>query len=461
MSDKMSEATQDVPVKATPLDGTSPKKAEKPQVPTGEEVQTQRPAVETAPEVAEASPRQTLEFDSDRGSNRSRWVAGGLAIAIVGWMGSGYVIPSKKAAPVAAPTAQRLVTVAIRPSVAESVQQVFVAEGQALPARDTMIRAETSGQIAEVLVAKGADVEAGEVIARIATGARGADLTRELEELARAQREFDNAEALLARGVTTVDRVAQAQATLAAAQASVRAAEETIGNTEIRAPFAGRLEALDINTGEFVSLGSDVGRIVDNTPLTIRIQIPQQSLRDIVVGQQAEVAFITGETGTGEVRFVGTSADAETRTFMAEIEVPNVGGLIPAGISAQLRISTGEVTAHFVSPAILSLGTDGTLGIKTVNAGNKVEFHRIGIVRAQTDGIWVSGLPDETRIISIGQGFVSNGETVNPQAEDEAAETATQEPVPGVPDADQPAQTNGQIIATDAADVATDAEPKQ
>lgn len=445
MTDKMSETTQDVPVKATPQDGPSEVAAEMPEARIVQEAHTPPPAVETASEVAEASPRQTLEFDSDRGSNRSRWVAGGLAIAIVGWMGSGYVIPSKEAAQVAAaPTAQRLVTVAVRPSVAEPVQQVFVAEGQALPARDTMIRAETSGQIAEVLVAKGADVEAGEVIARIATGARGADLTRELKELARAQREFDNAEALLARGVTTVDRVAQAQATLAAAQASVRAAEETIGNTEIRAPFAGRLEALDINTGEFVSLGSDVGRIVDNTPLTIRIQIPQQSLRDIVVGQQAEVAFITGETGTGEVRFVGTSADAETRTFMAEIEVPNADGTIPAGISAQLRIPTGEVTAHFVSPAILSLGTDGTLGIKTVNAGNKVEFHRIGIVRAQTDGIWVSGLPDEARIISIGQGFVSNGETVNPQPENA-----------------QQTHTSGHNPDTDATDVASNAEAKQ
>ena len=33
--------------------------------------------------------RQTLRFDNDKGSNRSKWVAGGLTLAIVGWMGSG------------------------------------------------------------------------------------------------------------------------------------------------------------------------------------------------------------------------------------------------------------------------------------------------------------------------------------------------------------------------------------
>ena len=367
--------------------------------------------------------RAPLAFENDAGSSRSRWVAGGLALAIVGWMGSGWVLPSGEAETAATtPTIRKAVTVAVRPSRAEAVEQVFVAEGQALPDRDTTIRAETSGQIAEVLVAKGADLEAGQVIARFDTAGREADLLRAREQLSRAQREFDNAEALLARGVSTVDRVADASAALAAAEAGLRAAEETIGDTEIAAPFAGRLEALDVDPGEFVSLGGEVGRIVDVTPLTIRIQIPQQSLADIKVGQAAEVAFITGDTGTGIVRFVGTSADADTRTFTAEIEVPNEGGVIPAGISAQLRIPTGEARAHFVSPAILSLGTDGTLGIKTVDADDVVAFHPVGIVRAQTDGIWVSGLPEEARIISIGQGFVNDGETVAPQADDATPE---------------------------------------
>lgn len=427
-------------------------------------VQTQPDGAAKAPEASGASPRQTLVFDSDHGSSRSRWVAGGIAVAIIGWMGSGYILPSGEAVEAEkAPVAQRTVTVAVRQSVAESVEQVFVAEGQALPDRDTAVRAETSGQISEMLVEMGADLEAGQVIARFDVAARQADLDRAIQERDRAQREFDNATALVERGVATVDRVAQARATLAAAEASVSSAEEAIGNTEIIAPFGGRLESLDINVGEFVSMGADVGRIVDNTPLTISIQIPQQSLRDIKVGQSAEVAFITGETSTGEVQFVATSADAETRTFMARIRVANEGGAIPAGISAQLRIPTGEVTAHFVSPAILSLGTDGTLGIKTVNADDMVEFHQIGIVRAQTDGVWVSGLPDETRIISIGQGFVNDGETVNPQPEEEATGVDVQAPVPGAPEADAQATTGGQIIDTTAraSNAATKTEASQ
>ena len=186
--------------------------------------------------------------------------------------------------------------------------------------------------------------------------------------------------------------------------------------TELRAPFDGRLETLVVDPGEYVPAGMNVGTVVDNSPLTVSIQVPQQSLTRINAGQIAQVEFITGDVATGVVTFVGTSAAEDTRTFLAEIRVNNADGKIPAGISAQVRIPTGEQKAHFLSPAILSLSTDGTLGVKTTNDENRVEFSPITIVRAQTDGIWVTGLSDETNVITVGQGYVSDGELVAPQS---------------------------------------------
>lgn len=76
-----------------------------------------------------------LEFASEAGSARSKWVAGILSVALVAWMGSGYLIPShdtdaheetksREVAPVA---------VSVRSSVAEQVTHVFSAEGQGQP----------------------------------------------------------------------------------------------------------------------------------------------------------------------------------------------------------------------------------------------------------------------------------------------------------------------------------------
>jgi multidrug efflux system membrane fusion protein len=370
------------------------------------------PAVDVF-EATDAEP-QRLRFASDRGASRSTWFAALLVLAIVGWMGSGFVLPSEDTDPVVAREDPKPVAVAVTTSMAETVTQFYQAEGQALPDRDTMMRAELSGDIAEVLVRKGQDVAAGEVIARFDPTANAADVNRASEALVQAQREFDNAEQLLERGVATADRVVQARSTLATAQAQLTAATEATKALTITAPFAGRVETLNLDEGEFVSAGTEVSRLVDITPLTVAIQVPQQSLTRLSVDQTATVRFITGEERAGIVTFVGTSAASETRTFLTEIEVENSDGAIPAGISAEIVIPTGEATAHFLSPSIVSLNTEGALGVKTVNGDNVVEFYAIQVVKAQIDGIWVTGLPESVDVITVGQGFVNEGETVAP-----------------------------------------------
>lgn len=371
--------------------------------------------------------REELAFQDDKGASRSTWIAAVLVIAIVGWMGSGYILPSEDAdAPQQSGQAIEPVAVSVEESSTTPVTLYFQAEGQAQPDRDTAIRAEVSGDVAEVLVQKGADVEDGAVIARLSATRAMADLARASEELDRAQREFDNASELLERGVATVDRVSQARATLAAARAAVTSAEEALESLEIRAPFAGRIETLSLDKGEFVQAGADVGRIVDNRPLTVAIQVPQQALDRIENGQTARVDFITGEEREGTVSFVGTAASAETRTFLTEITVLNEDGAIPAGISAEIRIPTGTADAHFVQPSTVSLSPEGRLGVKTVDDQNTVVFHAIEVVRAEIDGVWVTGLPETAKIITVGQGFVREGEAVKPSANPRQAKSLAQ-----------------------------------
>jgi multidrug efflux system membrane fusion protein len=356
--------------------------------------------------------RTALEFETDRGASRSFWVAGALLVAVIAWMGSGLLLPPEEPAPaVAQAEAPEAVAVATRVSVAEPVTLTFRAEGQAQPDRDSALRVEASGTVAEVLASKGEEVADGQVIARLDPARVEADVARARAEQSRAERELANAEALLDRGVATADRVAEARAAAASAAAQVATAQDALAGTEIVAPFAGRLETLSLDAGEFVQAGSEVGRIVDNRPLTVALQVPQQSLNRVRSGQTAQVSFITGEVREGTVAFVGTAASAETRTFLAEITVPNADGAIPAGISAKIVIPTGQAEAHFIAPSIVSLAPDGRLGVKAVEDGTVV-FHEIVLVRAEVDGIWVTGPPDEVELIVVGQGYVQAGEPV-------------------------------------------------
>lgn len=367
---------------------------------------------------------ETLSFADDPGASRSFWVAVLLVLVMTGWFASSLILPSGEPEGVSSERTPQPITVAIQASQAAKVPEVFVAEGQAEPDRDTAVLSETAGEIAEVLLTKGDLVTADMVIARFNPRQRTAEVQRARAELTRVERELKNAEALLERGSATLDRVANERTALAAAEAGVAAAEQAVADTVLRVPFEGRLEELHINPGEFVPQGATIARVVDRDPLTIRARIPQQSLYRIHTGQTATVGFITGQERDGVVSFVGANADPETRTFALEIEVANNDGAIPAGVSAEIRIPTGEAVAHFVSPAILALDETGALGVKIVDAGNQVAFHEVGILRAETDGIWVSGLPDEARIITVGQGFVRTGEVVDPRPDDRFAPAA-------------------------------------
>jgi multidrug efflux system membrane fusion protein len=359
-----------------------------------------------------------LEVASDPGAQRATWIASGITLLIVLWMGSGLVLPTAEPASSAAAPTPVPVAVRVDRSEAAPVTLIFEARGQSLPERDTILRAETSGDVAEVFVSLGQTVEAGAEIARLKSDAAEADLVQARQALDAARRDLENAEALLDRGVSTVDRLQQDRTAFTGAQARLAAAEDAVAATLLTAPFAGRIEALGINTGEVVQAGAEVGRIVDNSPLTVSFDVPQQALSRLSSGQSATVTFITGETAEGPVTFVGRSAASATRTFRAEISIPNPDGAIAAGLSARIGIPTDEVPAHFVSPSVVSLDPSGQLGVKTVDDTDTVRFHPIEIVRAEIDGIWVSGLPETVRLITVGQGFVSDGETVRPQMRD-------------------------------------------
>lgn len=368
---------------------------------------------------------QPLNFEGDRGSWLSVLIALILVLAIVAWMGSGMLGGEEADDTPQQEAAVALVKVATMTSQAQEITQIFVAEGQAVPDRESVIRAEISGEIAEVFVQKGETLETNQVIARFDSAQNEAEVERAKEDLRVAQREFDNAEALRNRGAATADRVSSARAALVSAQTALTQAEDDLSDAILKAPFAGRLDALDIDQGEFVAAGTDVGRILDTSPLTVVVQVPQRALGSVSIGQKAQVVFITGTEVFGELVFIGNSADAQTRTFRAEIEVPNPQNAIAAGLSAQVRVPTGTATAHFISPAILSLGTDGTLGIKTVTDEGLVKFYEVAIERAQADGLWISGLPDTAEIITIGQGFVTDGEEVDARPEEELAGEAS------------------------------------
>jgi len=182
---------------------------------------------------------------------------------------------------------------------------------------------------------------------------------------------------------------------------------------KIVAPFSGYLESLRVEEGDFLNTGAVCAALIDPDPMLLVADIAEKDVAQIQLGSQATAKLISGRLISGEVTFIASSADKNTRTFRVEISVDNKNRTIRDGVSAEIYIKGKEELAHKISPAILSLNDQGKLGVRTVTNENIVEFKEIKILEDTSTGMWVSGLDETSRIITLGQEYVFQGQTVN------------------------------------------------
>jgi len=344
---------------------------------------------------------------------KSTLIAAAVATALVAWIASGYLLDgAEPARPAALSQAREPFPVEVRRLTAEPVTRALINQGEVLPNRVVTLRAEVAGRLAQIAAPEGTRVEEGDLVARIDEG----DLATQLEEaealVAQAEGDYEAALQLEDRGFAPAQRLRERFTALQAARATRERIRRQIENTTIEAPFAGIVNTVALDEGEFVPVNGEIATLIDNDPLIVTIDVPQQSIDAVRVGQPAQVSFVTGRAAEGAVFYVSAAAERETRTFRVEIRVPNPGSETPSGISAEARIPIEEVPAHFFSPALLSLSNDGRLGVKTVTDEGVVAFHAVDIVQARAQGVYVSGLPAEVALITVGQGFVQEGEQV-------------------------------------------------
>lgn len=343
---------------------------------------------------------------------RGSWVAAAAIVAAcVVWIGSGLIGGDRR--PPAAPAkVERAVRVGVIESRARPVTARLDLTGTTRANRAVELRAETRGRVAEVMAEKGTAIARGAPVARLAADDRAARLARAEALFAQRDIEFQAASRLADKDYASRVRVATTRAEREAAAAELAAARLDIARTGIAAPFAGVIDARPVEIGTLVAVDDAVATLVELDPIKIEVEVSESAIGGVRVGTAAEVRLPGIGGGAGVVTYVGRVAAPATRTFPVEIEVPNPDRRIAAGMTAEVALPLGETLAHPVSPAVLTLSAAGELGVKAVNARGLVEFHKAVPVREDAEGLWLGGLPETLRLITVGQDFVSAGQPV-------------------------------------------------
>lgn len=294
---------------------------------------------------------------------------------------------------------------------AEPTEKKIDLYGRTAPDKQARLSAEIAGKILLTKIDKGDKVSKGQVIALIDQGDLQSQLDRAKAVLSVKRQEFKAAESLKNRGLQGEIAYTNALAELTDAKSSVKTVEMHLAHTSIVAPFDGVVENLFIEQGDFVGVGDPVATLIDLNKLVIEANVSERHIQSITKGQPATIHFIQGSQTQGTVRYLSQLSSPSTNTFAIEVEVPNPNQQIPAGVSTQVELNLETQMAVKITPAMLALDDQGNLGVKTL-VEDRVHFVPIQLVKAEQDGVWLTGLGEEVNIITRGQGFVRDGDKV-------------------------------------------------
>jgi multidrug efflux system membrane fusion protein len=359
----------------------------------------------------------------------ARIAAVGLVVGAAAWIASGHLFPHETAESRAAvqPAAQpqKLFRVSVVDAKVEPRTRNLVLSGRTDADKKMMVTARADGTISELRVKRGSVVKEGDVIAVLSDEARESRVLQAKAMLMQRKTELAARMKLVEQGMLPKLEAVNLETQYKAAEAGLAAAEAERERSVIRAPWAGIVNDVPVEVGQAVLSfsGKEVAQIVSIDPILAIVEVAERKLHSLNLGDAAEVRLVTGHAARGKIRFISKTASAATRTYRVEVEIPNADGYIPDGITAEVTIPLKAVPAARVPRSALTFSSGGELGVRVVDADNKVAFMPVSVVDDQQENMWVGGVADNARIIVQGQDFVREGQVVEPVA-GEAPKTA-------------------------------------
>lgn len=337
------------------------------------------------------------------------WIATGEFSSVGSAQGSAEVAAPEPAAAEEKPVLRTVA--AVTPTFVDYARTIRLS-GVTVADKRAALAARADGVINGLTLAKGGKVRAGEVVMTLE--AAEAEAQAKIAEITLAQRDSDleRATRLFAGGNVPEIEVTNARSARESAAAELARAEAALDRQRLTAPFDGIVDTLDVELGEWVQTGAPVATILALDPIVVMAEVSEVDLASVTVGAKARVQFVTGPEHEGTVRLVAREASAETRTFPVEIALANPELALSAGMTAEVFLAAAPVRSVEVPRSVVTLSESGELGLRVVGADNLAAFAPVTIVDDTPEGLMVTGVPEDVRIITAGQDLVRNGDKV-------------------------------------------------
>ncbi len=323
--------------------------------------------------------------------------------------------------------------VAVAPVAVRDVEESIRAPVDLRPLLQADVGAKTLGYLDAVLVERGDPVKKGQLLALV----RPSDLPDQLSAarsaaaqagaaVALARANLDRARALEPAGRVSRQELQQAETALASAEATRSAARSQVGGlatrlgeTRITSPLDGVVSARRLDQGALVGPGANTTPILTVDQIHIMrlfVSVNENDVHRLKIGQPAhvDVDALPGHRYEGHVVRLAPSLDPATRTLDAEVQLPNGGGELRAGMYGRAAIVTGVHPGALTVPVGAVQISNGRSFVFVLQ-GNKVQRREVtlGVDGEQWLEV-VAGVQAQDEVVTAGLEGLADGTAVRP-----------------------------------------------
>ncbi|MBL0141623.1 MAG: efflux RND transporter periplasmic adaptor subunit [Betaproteobacteria bacterium] len=378
---------------------------------------------------------------------RRRAFAAVVALALLAALGGWWLSRQGGSPRAAAKAGAAAVPVTVATVERRDVPVRLIANGTVVAIQSVDIRAQITSTVREVHIREGQTVARGELLVSLDSRAEEANLKKaeaqvekDRADLANAQRTLERQRQLFEQKFisqsaldTAQNQVDSLKGQLAVDMAAVESAKVAIGNTQIRASFAGRTGAIGVRPGSLVQPnGTVLVTVTQIDPIQVAFTLPEKELpglqRALAAGAVSVAATPdgSGQVLTGRVNFVDNAVDTSTGTIRVKAEFDNRANRLWPGMYVNVSVAPRTLEMARVVPVqavqtgpenrfVFVVGDDSRVTLRPV----LVEYLDSGIAA-------VTGVEPGTKVVlegaqNLGAGsLVSLPESKSGKAEDKA-----------------------------------------
>jgi multidrug efflux pump subunit AcrA (membrane-fusion protein) len=147
--------------------------------------------------------------------------------------------------------------------------------------------------------------------------------------------------------------VATARANVNNAESALNLARRTLSYANVYSPIDGYVSERTADLGEYVSPTTKVATVVRINPLRVRIDIPEQAIPSVTVGQSVSVTTSAwpDRNFSGRIARISPNVTPTSRTLTVEAEIENSSGVLKPGQFATIRILQERAEPAVLVPA--------------------------------------------------------------------------------------------------------------